>query len=102
MQNLLVEDFVILGVIFDSRKERRNVVRFSGVRGCRKGGKGMGGVFIESSGGAEAWTQKIPGWSQVPLLCAGYSTLLLCVGKITSSCTAYGGREGYTRCHGSS
>ena len=34
----LVEDFVIFGVIFSSRKERRNVVvRFNGVRGCRKG-----------------------------------------------------------------
>ena len=46
----LVEDFVIFGVIFGSRTERRNVVvRFSGIRGCRKGGKGMGEVFIEQS-----------------------------------------------------
>ena len=34
----LVEDFVIFGVIFGSRTERRNVVvRFSGVGWCRKG-----------------------------------------------------------------
>ena len=53
----MVEDFVILGVIFGSRKERRNVVvQFSGVRGCRKGGKGMGEVFTEFRGGA--WTQE--------------------------------------------
>ena len=127
----LVEDFVILGVIFNSRKERRNVVtrftiqakgpdgkwtrkplayresnnvhllitrppeicvnlvfkhihvvRFSGVKGCRKGGKGMGGVFIEFRGGAGAWTQNSPQWLQIPLLGASYSTRLLCVGKM--------------------
>ena len=55
----MVEDFVILGVIFGSRKERRNVVvLFSRVRGCRKGGKGMGGVFVKFRGDAGAWTQK--------------------------------------------
>ena len=80
----LVEDFVILGVIFGSRKERRNVVvRFSGVRGYRKGGKMMGGVFIQFRGGAGALTQKSPGWSYIPLLGASYFTrLLYVVGKV--------------------
>ena len=63
-------------------------MRFSGVRGCRKGGKGMGEVFTEFRGGAGGWTQKSAVWSQG-------------VRKMTSSCTAYGGRESHTRCHGS-
>ena len=100
----LVKDFVSFGVIFGSRKERRNtVMRFSGVGGCRMGGEGWGEgeVFIEFRGGTGAWTQKSPGWSQIPLLGAGCSTRLLCVAKMTSSCTAYGGREGHTRYRGS-
>ena len=59
-------------------------------------------MFIEFRGGAGAWTQKSPGWSQIPLLGASYSTRLLYVGKMISSCTAYGGRKGHTRCQGSS
>ena len=56
----------MLGLIFGSRKERRNVVvQFSGVRECRKGGKGMGEVFIEFRGGAGTWTQKSPEWLHI-------------------------------------
>ena len=51
----------------------------------------MGEVFTEFRGGAGGWTQKSAVWSQIPLG----------VRKMTSSCTAYGGREGHTRCHGS-
>ena len=50
--------------------------------------KGKEEVFIEFRGGAGARTQKSPGWSQIPLLGAGYSTWLLCMGKITFSRTA--------------
>ena len=54
----------ILGVIFGSRKERRYaVVQFSGVGGCRKGGKGMGGVDGRGVCRIERWRWSLLQWA---------------------------------------
>ena len=60
----------------------------------------MGEMFVEFRGGSGAWTQE----SRVVADTTSWGRLfhLATVGTITSSCTAYIGREGYTQCHGSS
>ena len=55
---------------------------------------------VEFRGGAGAWTQRVQSGRRYHFLGQAIPLIYCAWEKITSSCTAYGGREGHTRCHG--
>ena len=66
--------------------------------------EGDGKVFIEFSGGAEAWTQESKVVADTTSWGRLFHSAIYCAWEKLhlNSCTAYSGMEGHTQCHGSS